>query len=323
MTLGLLILAGASSFFISSKQSFRVQDSAGRMQENARYSMNYLAQTLRIADFWSGVKPAFIAIGTHAATGPRNARNCTGDWIVNVREGLRGYEGGTKSPIDCMNANDYVPHSDMIAIRYADPNAWVTSKDIEADDNADRLYIRARIGAQAYLYQGHRHGEVDSIIPNGNGVLNYEYDFQLLFLRPCSVKAGSACNLKDDDGQPIPTLVSLQLQSDGGVAQVALVDNVEQMQFEYGLDSNNDFAVDSYQIASAITDWQKVIAVRASLIVRGDAIDDFKDDKTYFMSGGFCYGPQSSQCSSKYTGLERYQRRLVVQDILIRNRVRQ
>ena len=323
ITLGLLILAGASSIFISSKQGFRVQDSAGRMQENTRYAINHLSHILRSADFWSGVEPEFIALGAYAINGPSAAKTCNGDWIANVRDGLHGYEGAATPPIDCMSANDYVANSDMVAVRNVDPNTFTAAEDVTLAAKAKRHYVRTRVGANGYLYQGKMHSDADSHIPDGDGVFNYEYDFHLLFLRPCSVKQGSACSKSDDNGKPIPTLVSLQLQTDGGVAQVALVDNVEQMQLEYGLDSDNDLVVDSYQKASAISDWRKVISVRVGIIVRGDALDHFEDTKTYFMPSGFCYGPQSSKCAAKYTGYERYQRRLVVKDILIRNRIRQ
>ncbi|MES2491532.1 MAG: PilW family protein [Pseudomonadota bacterium] len=323
VTLGLLILAGASSIFISSKQGFRVQDSTGRMQENTRYAMNYLSQILRSADFWSGVEPDFISVGPYAVSGPSGAKTCNGEWIVNVRDGLHGYEGSAKPPIDCITAKDYVAHSDMVAIRNVDPNTFTNAEDVALTANAKRHYVRTRVGANGYLYQGKSHSDADNHISSGDGVFNYEYDFQLLFLRPCSVKNGSTCSASDDNGKPIPTLVSLQLQTDGGVSQIALVDHVEQMQFEYGVDGDNDLVVDSYQKASAINDWRKVISVRASIIVRGDALDNFQDTKTYFMPSGFCYGPKSSSCAVKYTGYERYQRRLVVKDILIRNRIRQ
>ena len=101
-----------------------------------------------------------------------------------------------------------------------------------------------------------------------------------------------------------------------------LADNVEQMQFEYGLDLDGNNSVDRYAKASGISDWHRVVMVRVHLIVRGDALGTTKDDRIYDMGDGFCYGPASSACAAQYTGRERYQRRLVVKDILVRNRIR-
>lgn len=323
ITLGLLIIAGASSVFISSKQGFRVQDSTGRMQESTRFAMNYLSQVLHSADFWGGIEPAFITIGTHSIKAPSSAKTCNSAWIANVTDGIRGYEGGFSPPIDCINTHDYVAHSDVIAVRYANPSGFTPIENIQDKDHAKRHYIRTRVGANGYLYQGKDLAIAEDRIASGDGVFDYEYDFQLLFLRPCSAKESSTCNAKDDDGEPIPTLVSLQLQSDGSVAQVALVDNVEQMQFEYGLDNDGDSVIDTYQKAASVSEWNNVISVRVSIIARGDALDHYTDTKTYYMTSGFCYGPASSSCSAKYAGHERYQRRLIVKDLQIRNRIRQ
>lgn len=335
ITLSLLIIAGAITLFISSKQSFRVQDSAGQMQENTRFSINYLAQTLRLADFWSGVEPANITVGTNSIAGISGAATCIASWIANPTDGIHGYEGGSTPPIDCIASADYVANSDMIAIRFLDPNSFTLPADLQSTAMANRNYVRARVGLDGYLYKGSNYAAADSAIPAGNGVLNYEYDFQLLFLRPCDTKTAATCSSTADNGKPIPTLVSLQLQADGTLAQVPLVDNVEQIQFEYGMDVDGDLVVDRYLKAgdatydkngvqtSATTDWSKIISVRASIVVRGDALDNFTDTKTYNMTSGFCYGPSSSTCAAKYTGFERYQRRLIVKDILIRNRIRQ
>lgn len=326
ITLGLLVVAGVITVFVSSKQGFRVQDSAGRMQENSRFGINYVTQTLRLADLWGGIKPANITIGTNSITGPTGATTCTAAWIANVNDGLHGYEGAATPPIDCIQAADYVANSDMIAIRYIDPNSFTVpsgTTGYQHANQANKNYIRTRVGLDGYLYKGSKYAEADTAIPVGNGILNYEYDFQLLFLRPCDIKIGTTCTALADGGKPTPTLVSLQLQGDGTVNQVALVDNVEQMQFEYGVDSDGDLVVDTYQSATNVTDWSKVMAVRASIIVRGDALDSFKDTKTYNMTSGFCYGPSTSSCGAKYTGYERYQRRLIVKDIQIRNRIRQ
>ena len=50
----LILLAGIGQIFLSSKKSFTIQDSLGRMQENGRYAMETLAQDVRRAGFWGG-----------------------------------------------------------------------------------------------------------------------------------------------------------------------------------------------------------------------------------------------------------------------------
>lgn len=318
ITLGLLITAGVISIFVGNRQGFRAQDSASHMQESARYTIHYLTTLIRMADLWSGIRSSAITIGTHSVTGIKASKLCGSELILNVSEGLRGYQGSSSPPLDCVTPPDYVAQSDMLVIRRVDPDTWTAAEDIPGKDNAKRNYLRVRIGHDGYLYQGSQSAEAEQHIATDNGVLDYAYDFQLLFLRPCSIKQGSNCSTRSTT----PTLTSLQLQSDGGLSQVALVQNVEQMKFEYGIDTDDDQIADSYRSARLVGDWNRVKTVRAFIVVRGDALDHFKDDQIYAMGVGFCHGPATSSCASQYRGYEGYQRRLITKDILIRNRIR-
>ncbi|MEW3473678.1 hypothetical protein, partial [Pseudomonas aeruginosa] len=62
--------------------------------------------------------------------------------------------------------------------------------------------------------------------------------------------------------------------------------------------------------------WAQVLSVRASMIVRGDTLDNFRDNQSYQMTNAYSYGP------SDYSGSEKYQRRLIVKEFLLRNKVR-
>ncbi len=48
-----------------------------------------------------------------------------------------------------------------------------------------------------------------------------------------------------------------------------LVENVEQMQISYGVDTNGDRQLDEYRAASAVANWENVLSVRISLLLAG------------------------------------------------------
>ncbi len=52
LTLSLILLAGVVQIMASSKQTYRVSDAASRMQENARFAMDFLMRDVRMAGFW-------------------------------------------------------------------------------------------------------------------------------------------------------------------------------------------------------------------------------------------------------------------------------
>ncbi|KAB7623154.1 PilW family protein [Alkalilimnicola sp. S0819] len=52
LAISLLLVAGVVQIFISSKQGYRVQEAAGRLQEDGRFSMELVSRDVRMADFW-------------------------------------------------------------------------------------------------------------------------------------------------------------------------------------------------------------------------------------------------------------------------------
>ena len=58
------------------------------------------------------------------------------------------------------------------------------------------------------------------------------------------------------------------------------------MQIVYGVDGNEDYIVDDYRDASAVTDWQQVRAIRVSLLMRSpEEFLDGMDTATYNLAG--------------------------------------
>jgi type IV pilus assembly protein PilW len=65
-----------------------------------------------------------------------------------------------------------------------------------------------------------------------------------------------------------PSLYRIQ---NGGAAQ-ELVENVENMVLRFGVDTNNDFAVDSPPVAAGgVADWRQVLSARVNLVFRSNS----------------------------------------------------
>lgn len=52
VTIGLIILVSVSAIFITSKKSYNVQDRMARLQENARFAMQYIMKDVRVAGYY-------------------------------------------------------------------------------------------------------------------------------------------------------------------------------------------------------------------------------------------------------------------------------
>ena len=305
ITLGLILLAGLIQFFVGSKQSYQVLGAINGMQENGRYALRIISDSLHAADHWGGVESSDVS-GSPAVTG---IGSCDAAWILNTDEGIRGFEGGAASPLPagCINAADYHPNTDAFVVRHA---GGTYLSGATANASGTDIWVNTTIGGSAILSAGSTVPVVDV-----NGLYHYPYDVDAYFIRPCSVQAGANCTITDDDGNPIPTLVRLTLQGNTLIEQT-LVNGVEQMQIEYGVDTNSDSNADFYASASAINaaQWAQVASVRISLVVRSDQRGKLTDANTYNLPGGFAYTPT--------VGDQRFVRKVFTRLVQIRNRSR-
>ncbi len=338
IAVALLLLVGIARVFVTSKQSYRVQESTSRMQENIRITSDYFNRHLRLADFWGGVPASDVTvIGTPTYDGPGSCKN---GWIANPKAGIVGYTGNSTAPSgpisdpsgsvsDCFSGYNYVTNSDVIAIRYANPDVYVNTAALSSGASSlldhGRLYVRTKVGRDARLFDAG--ASVPTPTPlnaataaiagdTAEGVFNYQFQNVVFFVQ----------NVNYGNG-PVPTLSMLKL-TEADLRSDPLVDGIEMLAFTYGLDTNDDLQVDSYREASEIEadsnlDWSEVLSVRVSFVARGDELDNVVDTAQYAMTATRCYGPTTSACPMKYSAAAaRYQRRLVIQEIQLRNRVR-
>lgn len=309
MSVSLVLLGGFIQIFVHNKNAYRLQDELGFLQTNGRAALAELGDHLRIADHWGSTDPADIkdSIGG-SITG---VGGCNRAWITNVGEGVRGYEGaaniGSVSgfPSGCINAAHYLPNSDIIVVRYADPTDPVPSASLSS--HGSNVFVRTLVGRGAALMMGS--DGVPATLPNQDGAYNFHYRMAVYHLRPCAiVNTDNSCT----DG--VPTLVRMVLNGNSLTTE-SLVYNIEQLQFEYGLDGNSDGDVDRYQNATAVSNWNQVQAVRLSLLTRTEIKDlAFNDTSTYAMLGYNHTVPSTAG---------NHHRRQFTKLIQIRNRARQ
>lgn len=130
LTVGLVLIAGVGQIYLSSKQTYRVQDAQSRLQENARYALELLTNDIRMAGFMgcisrvpsinntlNGPPPSFDpgdgiqgweATGTDYGTAVTITVNAT---PVSTAGGQWSAAGG-----NTLDATTAVPNSDVIRI---------------------------------------------------------------------------------------------------------------------------------------------------------------------------------------------------------------
>ncbi|MDP2904120.1 MAG: PilW family protein [Methylovulum sp.] len=80
MLIGLFLIGGVVQIFISTKQTYRLQENLSRVQENGRFAMNFIGKDLRRADFRAC--PAENPSVPNAVTGANDAGANASDTVT-------------------------------------------------------------------------------------------------------------------------------------------------------------------------------------------------------------------------------------------------
>ena len=127
LVIGSILMLGAITIMVNSKDAYETQDDMARLQENARFAMNLLIKDIRMAGYF-GCSPEPGNIFDHIANG--GAGNLF-DSSAGI-EGMNDYDANAKwqpsnvdADIDAIAGVNYFAGNDGITIRYLDPGTAV------------------------------------------------------------------------------------------------------------------------------------------------------------------------------------------------------
>lgn len=289
MMLSLLLLSGVISVFVSSRASYETTDRLSRIQENGRFALDQVVRDIRSAGF-----PGCARVPTDVVT----SLNSSTDLKWNFLDGpVRGYQytgPGAYSPtLDTTNIPSVSAstNSDVLVVRRPEREAQplrlqadmtsgtadlivpnTTSSGLDANDIAMVYNCQAQAYFQVSTFSGgtitHTTGgspgnsSNDIVVPFPANSEVIPVETVIYYIRPSTTAVGAAPSL---------------WRRIGGNAPEELVEGVEQMQLRFGIDTNGDATVDSYQTANAVTDWKRVYSVEVALLVR--SLDEYGADK--------------------------------------------
>lgn len=134
LTIGLIILSAVSMLFVSSKKTYTTQDRLARLQENARFAMQFLVKDLRLTGYYG-------CINQVDAASINNRLNNSTDFEYNALVPLEG-------------VNDVSNSSGTSASGTWKPSGSTTMPDANIPDGTDVVTIRmADANSSSYLNQ--------------------------------------------------------------------------------------------------------------------------------------------------------------------------
>lgn len=288
ITIGLVLVAGLSLLFSQQSSTQAELEKSSRQIENGRYAMQMLRDDIQLAGYY-GEFGADVTASSAAAPSVAPLP-CANDLAGPGNFPLVAIEGfdAPNAVLPCgIQAANHIDGTDILLVRHADAASNPNGVAI-GDIKAGQLYIQTGIknGVLRYAIAA---ASADGVKPPAFDLLRKDgvtpgtirkYLVHVYFLSPCSVmKNGATCTSSDDGGTPIPTLRLLE-PSSGSTASTPLVEGIENMQFDYGIDATGDGAPDSY--AASPADWANVVALRVNLLARSnERSPGYSDQKSY------------------------------------------
>lgn len=322
LLLGLLLTAGIIQVFAGNRVTYAFNDGLSRIQENARFSLDHIAYNARMAGYSGCLSDVAIHNNLRTEVDFRDDIvngiqghdfNGTGDNQTFVAAAANpapsSNAGNWSPPLPADLNNRVIPGSDVLVVRgisgtasllvspfnttteliTADPHDFLAGEVLVVSDcqKASIFQVTDITGSGSDVKLAH--GDAAGFSP-GNAVAGWtaEQDYglgsEVARLHTLAFYVG-----RGEDGRPALYQMRLARQSSGTASAFdaeELVAGIETMQVRYGIDSDNNGAVDTVVPASAVGDWSAVVSVEVTLLARAPDEYGTETDTVVYRVGG-------------------------------------
>lgn len=303
MTIGLVIIAAAAQIYLSSSATYRIDEGLQRVQEDARFAMDFLAKDLRMAGF----------LGCSGQAAVQNNVKNPNDAMTFFSGGLRGYrytctasctgnlaEWTPALPADYFSNGEVRMGSDVIIINRASDLGTrlvgnmgtdngniqiLNTAEIEAEIQAEDILILSDCSNADIFRATNKSASASTVtIAHAADVNNspklskaYEDDARLWKL------VSRAYYISTNPTTNEPGLYFKELQSLGALSPgQELTGGVETMKLLYGTDSTGTGVAERYLPPADVGNWTKVMSARLGFVVRTpESVDTDLDTRIY------------------------------------------
>lgn len=294
ITIGLLLVAGITALISQQSSNRNELDKSGRQIENGRYALTLLEDDIQHAGFYGqyGIAmPALTAL-------PDPCSTVSTDIDASLAMPLQGYASPSTVPAPlsaCLLDTNHLAGTDILIVRR-----------LEADDVLPT--IATAVAGQVYVQAT----PVAKVTASGTNTAPFtllqkdgvtpaelrKFVEHIYFISPCNVFASGAtsCSASADGGKPVPTLKRLEMTTSGNATAlniVPLVDGIENMHFDYGVDTKGAGTPSLPFVSSpGVTDWPNVMDVQVNLLARNvDKTAGYVDGRTFNLGLSGPVGP--------------------------------
>jgi len=335
--IGLILTAGIIQIFVGSNENYRFQEALGRVQETGRFALETIAGDLRGAGYRGCAGRGADDDKLQSLLDDGNADDA--EYFDKAVFGFEGFPGSNdfKPSLDdrLKKSASPSPDPDGDVVRVRSVGQGLASiKDHDPDNDGRTLFVDdaspiedgeiliATDCSTAVVFQSTgssgksskggkkmpvTYNSGDKFDPgNINASMTDEFSGgDVIGFNQRAYYIASCC---DADSEP----ALYRLERDSNNAD-ELVRGVERMAVRYGEDTDDDRATDGYRTADSVSNWDDVIAVRVSLLVRSREDNVVEDPPSIT----FPPGPEGSTISAS----DRRMRQVFTTTVSLRNRL--
>lgn len=275
MTLGAILITAITGVFISNKSNFNMQEGLMRIQENGRYTNFLLSEKIRMASFQGCNNQSLVTITNLVSSPPAS---------VDLSDPILGYEGSASSWTPALPAAlSGVPKADTDVLEVRLASNLGTTPSSNMNQASDAIAVIDHVSIQPGEFLLITDCELGDIIKASSGTTStsirhtttdntssnlskaYQTDSQILKFEYYAfyIKDTGRTNTTG-----LPIFALFQRDVDGN--ETELVEGVEEMRLNYGLDTTGDGTADTYDTASAVqagNQWAQVVSVNIALLL--------------------------------------------------------
>jgi type IV pilus assembly protein PilW len=257
LVIGLFLTWGAIEVYLQSKGNYRSAEVITRLQENTRFALDTLEPDLRLASFWGKHRdPGRVVVPTAGVVITCDGNN-VGDWALDLTNPVAATDDDYD--LDCGALSEARAGSDVLVVRHA--------SDLTAAPAAGRIQLVSNLSRAWVMNDGNPPPEAGATAETRD-----------LFVHAYYVDNASSFS------DTIPSLRRQTLVAGGVIEDQEMITGVENLQVQYGLDTNGDGSVERYvDPDNPAVGTGPVVALRIWMLVRSEESPGtaFVDDRQY------------------------------------------
>lgn len=271
LALGSVLCLGLTTLLAFSQRAYLQDEELARLQDNGRHALKILQRELSMAGYLGRLHPGGIRILAPPGTACYS-------YLLAPTPGLEHFDdigedglsaSGAAVPAACRRPGQYQPGSDALVLRRTLDQPHRDFGTFKLPVAGTTLYLEVE-GQKGTLVAGNQ------VAAAARGV--WQYQPQHLFVRRYS----------RFPGDNIPALCRQRLSPNrADMAPLeCLVEGVEMLQLEYGLDTDGDRLADRHLAVPDRADPGRVVLVRIYLLMRSiREVAGYRDERNYQLGG--------------------------------------